>query len=227
MSAEDPSITWSSDNPSVATVDQSGNVTAVWDGTCTITATANDGSGIVGKATAEVDVYKYPTSVKIYPEEVYMYHVQEVQLKAEVLPENATDKSIVWSTHNEWFDISPDGVLKMNNPEKFKYNSTGGYVFVTTAANSLMDTIYVKMSMMSISFEDVTIARGQSCDLQYLVNYDHDYEIEFEQLEGFEFFKLSGSVITTFNQHEFLAGRVVVRYKDYPTVDDYVWVTVD
>ena len=144
-----------------------------------------------------------------------------------VLPENATDKSIVWSTHNEWFDISPDGVLKMNNPEKFKYNSTGGYVFVSTAANSLMDTIYVKMSMMSISFEDVTIARGQSCDLQYLVNYDHDYEIEFEQLEGFEFFKLSGSVITTFNQHEFLAGRVVVRYKDYPTVDDYVWVTVD
>lgn len=227
LSAEDPSITWSSDNPSVATVDQSGNVTAVWDGTCTITATANDGSGIVGKATVEVDVYKYPTSVKIYPEEVYMYHVQEVQLKAEVLPENATDKSIVWSTHNEWFDISPDGVLKMNNPEKFKYNSTAGYVFVSTAANSLKDTIYVKMSMMSISFEDVTIARGQSCDLQYLVNYDHDYEIEFEQLEGFEFFKLSGSVITTFNQHEFLAGRVVVRYKDYPTVDDYVWVTVD
>ena len=52
--ASDKSVTWSSTNTSVATVDQNGKVTAVSKGTATITATANDGSG--KKATCAVSV---------------------------------------------------------------------------------------------------------------------------------------------------------------------------
>ena len=44
--AADTSVTWSSSNPSVATVDNTGKVTAIAPGTATITATANDGSGV-------------------------------------------------------------------------------------------------------------------------------------------------------------------------------------
>ncbi|MBQ7517305.1 MAG: Ig-like domain-containing protein [Bacteroidales bacterium] len=43
--ANDKTLTWSSSNTSVATMDQAGKVTAVSEGTATITATANDGSG--------------------------------------------------------------------------------------------------------------------------------------------------------------------------------------
>lgn len=52
--ATDKSVSWSSSNPSVATVSTSGKMTAVNAGTATITVTANDGSGV--KATCSVTV---------------------------------------------------------------------------------------------------------------------------------------------------------------------------
>ena len=52
--ATDKTLTWSSSNPSVATVDDMGKVTAIAPGTATITATANDGSGV--SAQCEVTV---------------------------------------------------------------------------------------------------------------------------------------------------------------------------
>jgi hypothetical protein len=47
----DTSVTWSSSNPAVATVNETGVVTAVSAGAVTIRATANDGSGIYGEFT--------------------------------------------------------------------------------------------------------------------------------------------------------------------------------
>lgn len=52
--ATDKTVTWSSDNEAVATVDADGKVTAVAAGTANITATANDGSGVT--ATCAVTV---------------------------------------------------------------------------------------------------------------------------------------------------------------------------
>ena len=57
--ATDQTVTWSSDNDAVATVDADGKVTAVALGTANITATANDGSGV--KATCAVTVSKVVT----------------------------------------------------------------------------------------------------------------------------------------------------------------------
>ena len=58
--ATDKTVTWESSNPSVATVDEYGNVTAVGAGAATITATANDGSGVEAACTVTVNPYIPP-----------------------------------------------------------------------------------------------------------------------------------------------------------------------
>jgi hypothetical protein len=47
-------LSWTSDNEEVATVDENGLVTAVGEGTATITATANDGSGVAASCVVTV-----------------------------------------------------------------------------------------------------------------------------------------------------------------------------
>ena len=58
--ATNHTVTWSSSNESVATVDENGVVTAIEKGTANITAKANDGSGL--EATCKVTV-EYPAGV--------------------------------------------------------------------------------------------------------------------------------------------------------------------
>ena len=60
----DISVAWASDSPQVATVDGSGLVTAVAEGSATITASAGEATG-----TAEVTVAQSPDSVSVTPEE--------------------------------------------------------------------------------------------------------------------------------------------------------------
>ena len=52
--ADNLSLAWTSDNEEVATVDENGLVTAVGEGTATITATANDGSGVSASCVVTV-----------------------------------------------------------------------------------------------------------------------------------------------------------------------------
>lgn len=59
--AVDHSVTWSSNNTEVATVDANGKVKAITEGTAVITATANDGSGL--SATCKVTVKKKNTGI--------------------------------------------------------------------------------------------------------------------------------------------------------------------
>ena len=54
--ATNKSITWTSSNRSVATVDANGNVTAVANGTTTVTARTNDGSNLSATCSVTVDI---------------------------------------------------------------------------------------------------------------------------------------------------------------------------
>ena len=56
--ATDKSVTWSSSNPSVATVSDYGRVTAVKAGTATIKVKANDGSGVSATCSVTVEIQK-------------------------------------------------------------------------------------------------------------------------------------------------------------------------
>ncbi len=98
--ATDKSITWFSGNPSVATVDANGKVTALGIGTAVITATTNDGGY---KTTCTVTVSNNivnVTGVTMIPTSRTMYAGDSYHLDAIVSPDNATDKSVTWTSSN-------------------------------------------------------------------------------------------------------------------------------
>ena len=116
--ATDKSLTWSSGNPNVATV-ENGLVTAVGEGTTTITATANDGSG--KSATANVHVTEPETPVTLSSIEINVtgtiktsYLVGE-DYSAEGLTVMAhySDQSEAQVANPEWsFEIEGQSVTK-------------------------------------------------------------------------------------------------------------------
>ncbi len=99
--ATNKAVTWSSNNKAIATVNSKGLVTAVKKGTATITVTTKDGNKT---ATCTVTVKAKEvkvTGVKLDKETLTRQVGDSYQLKATVLPENATNKAVTWSSSNK------------------------------------------------------------------------------------------------------------------------------
>ena len=95
--AADKSVTWSSSNESVATVEQNGKISAVGVGEATITAKAGDKTAtckvtVTAAAVAVTSVALDNTTLALTVGDA------AVQLTATVAPDNATDKTVTWSS---------------------------------------------------------------------------------------------------------------------------------
>ena len=93
--ATDKTVQWTSSDTSVASVDQNGQVTAVNSGNATITATAGDFS-----ATCVISVIIPVASITMSSTELTLRIGETALLEATILPEDATDKTVVWDSSN-------------------------------------------------------------------------------------------------------------------------------
>ena len=95
----DKSVTWSTSDSSIATVSNNGLVTAVAAGSATVTVTTTVGSHT---ATCAVEVSEpvAVTSVTLDESTLDVTVGQTRQLTATVLPSDAHDKSVTWSSSN-------------------------------------------------------------------------------------------------------------------------------
>lgn len=92
--ANDKTVTWTSSNPSVATVDANGNVIAIATGETIITASCGDVT-----ATCSVSVVQTPAeSISVSQSAAKLYIGDTLSLSATVLPEEASDKTVIWSS---------------------------------------------------------------------------------------------------------------------------------
>lgn len=104
--ATDQTVTWSSSNSGVVTVDQNGTLEAVAAGTATITVKTTDGGYT---ATCKVTVKPVAvTEVLLDKISVTMKVGDMLVLSATVQPENVSDKAITWSS-------SAPSVVKVEN----------------------------------------------------------------------------------------------------------------
>ena len=98
--ATNKAVSWSSDTAGVATVDNNGKVTAVKVGTAKITVKTTDGAKTATCTVTVKDPVIAVTGVTLDKESATIDEGATVQLKATVVPANATDKTITWKSGN-------------------------------------------------------------------------------------------------------------------------------
>lgn len=106
QNATKKSVTWTSSNPNVATVDTTGKVTGIGAGATTITATAGQKS-----ATCEVTVVVLMDGIALNHAELAIDKGSTEQLTAKITPEDTTeDKTITWtSSDSKIVSVDSDG----------------------------------------------------------------------------------------------------------------------
>lgn len=110
--AVNSSVTWSSSNPAVATVSETGLVSGVKAGTATLTVTTVDG-GFTDSVTVTVkDVPVVSVSIA-QGAQASLVRDQTLQLTAVINPDNATNKTVSWtSSVPAVASVSAEGVVK-------------------------------------------------------------------------------------------------------------------
>lgn len=142
-------VQYISSNPNVATVDNEGNITAIRSGKATITVKAEENNV---QNQIEITVYSKVTNIILDQKEIYMQVGDTFQINAGLEPEDANDKSILYSsTDSDVAVITENGIITAK-----KEGSTNLIASSRENPNILAECkLYVvrKMDDSEISFE--------------------------------------------------------------------------
>ena len=113
--ATDKSVSWTTSNSSVASVNSNGLVTANGPGTATITAKTWDGTNKT--ATCTVTVKQLATGVSLNKTSATLNTGQTLQLTATVSPSNTSNKAVTWKSSNTTVaTVSTTGLVTAKAP---------------------------------------------------------------------------------------------------------------
>lgn len=95
--ATNKNVTWESSDSRVATVDENGKVTAVKQGTATITVKSVSNDTVTDTCEVTVTDQTYPvTGVTLTPDKATLNVGETQELTAVIAPSNATNKNVTW-----------------------------------------------------------------------------------------------------------------------------------
>ena len=147
--ATNKTVTWKSDKPEIVEVDSNGNVTVKAAGTATITATADGKS-----ASCKVTVNGQPATVPVQSVELNQTTLElkagnTATLTATVKPDDATNKTVTWSSNNET-------VATVDNNGKVTAKAAGEAI-ITAKVGDKQVTCNVKVTAAEVAVESVTL----------------------------------------------------------------------
>jgi uncharacterized repeat protein (TIGR02543 family) len=103
-------VTWTSSDANIATVDNTGTVTGVSEGTASITVTTQDGNKT---ATCNVKVSIVANAIELNATKLTLGKNAQIKLKATISPDNATNTSVTWISSNpNVVTVSEEGIIK-------------------------------------------------------------------------------------------------------------------
>lgn len=142
--ARDKTLVWTSSNEEVAAV-KDGVITAKAYGTATITAISSN--GITASCTVKVEDPTIPVEeIKLNKDVVSLYLWQEETFEAAIYPNDATDKTLVWTSNDEKVATVKEG--------KVTAVGYGACVITATAVNGVKATCIINVER-EFPFEDV------------------------------------------------------------------------
>ncbi len=160
------SVSWESSNAAIATVSKAGVVKPVAPGTVTITCRSKSNSSVTAVCT--ITVKQYVESVAINREIASIAADETLQLNTVVLPNNATDKSLVWtSSDTSVATVSNSGLVT---------GVGGGTAVITATANDgsgkkdSFKIVVVELPTSTPSVPVSGITTGSSSMTVYTVN---------------------------------------------------------
>ena len=168
--AYNKNVSFESADAGIAAVNANGVVTGVSAGETTITVTTEDG-GFTGACT--INVYsKAVTGVTIEPSEAELTVGSSTKLTATVLPENATNKNVVYSVNDESIlSVDQDGNvtgLSLGTATVTVTTEDGGFT-----ASAEITVIPVQVTGVSISSKAASVALG--CTVQLTASIKPSY----------------------------------------------------
>ena len=155
--ATDKTVTWTSSNPEVAMVDESGLVTLVADGKATVTVASAEKAEVsaVCEVTVETPVVEV-AYISLSPRRVSGEVGETVQLTATVLPENATDKTIAWNTSDaEIATVDDNGLVTITGvgSAEVTVTATNGVSATCRVTGNPVEVAEVRLDRYDISGE--------------------------------------------------------------------------
>ncbi len=157
--ATNKSIIWSSDNESVATVDDKGLVTAISVGEAIISATSEDGEKKATCVVTVVDENKV-AEVKLDVDEFQILINDTRQITVTVLPESATNKNIIWSSDDESVaTVNSEGLVTAINIGEATITATSENGDKSATCLVKVVTEIVVVNLLDTEFEDYSFER--------------------------------------------------------------------
>lgn len=173
-SPEKTTLVWTSSDENIATVDNNGRITGKALGKVTVTCCAEDDEFI--RNTIEVNVVLPVTKLTLPATEELVMSEKDtepvtLQLECLIEPEEAFDKTIIWTSDNEEVvTVDEKGVLTAIGPGKAKItaSSSDGYSDrPVTAACSV--TVSMQVSSIELEEENLIIEKNKTQTINYTV----------------------------------------------------------
>ena len=159
--AKDKSLTWESSNPEIVTVDANGNITAIKEGSATVTVKTTDGGFTAeAKVTVSKDVVAV-TGVTLNKTSLNLGPTESSTLTVTIKPSSASNKGITWSSSNEavaTVDANGKVIAKKDGTAVITVTTKDGSY--TATCNVTVKTI--KVTGIRVSNETVTIKENRT-----------------------------------------------------------------
>ena len=137
--AADKSVEWKSTNPAIAEVDQTGKVTAMSSGSVTISVTTTDGEKAAACEITVTEVFVPVESVTFEHTDLIVFQGDSYQINVTVLPENATNKTITWTSSDPSIaSISPEGIITGLGSGQVEITAKAGDIVATCVVMAIV-----------------------------------------------------------------------------------------